>query len=248
MHLDPSLDRLTEQPRHRRRRSRQGGGVGARALAIFAGMLLIVLGFAIAIVGVLAGVISQGQLIALFNGTSPSAAPPPAAVAAVSAPAAVATESPEPAASPAPTAEQPPRVLRDEAFGDWRFVCIEAAGASTCSATQQLLVAETGAAVFVWRIAQDGHGGLVGIWQAPETVLLSAGLTLEAGTPQPIVMPFDSCGGGSCQVVANLAPDFLEALSGAASLSASVTLANGQHLTFPLSHDGIVDALAALRG
>jgi invasion protein IalB len=217
-------------------------------MGIASGVLLVVLGFAIAIIGVLAGVISQGQLIALFTGANPTVdpagLPPPAVAASVAAPQPAAEPAPQPAAA---ASVPPPRVLRDEVFGDWRFVCVEAAdAAATCSATQQLLVAETGAAVFIWRIAQDGHGGLVGMWQAPETVLLSAGLTLEAGTPQPIVMPFSSCGGGSCQVVANLAPDFLASLSAATKLSASVVLANGQPLTFPLSHDGIADALAAL--
>jgi len=217
-------------------------------MGIFAGMLLIVLGFAIAIVGVLAGVISQGQLIALFTGANPASIPPPSAVPQVSAAPAVEAEPPAPAATPVPPVAQQARVLRDETFGDWRFVCVEAAegAAATCSATQQLLVAETGAAVFVWRILQDGNGGLVGIWQVPETVLLSGGLTLEAGTPQPIVMPFVNCSGGSCQAVANLAPDFIEALSGTTTLSASVVLSNGQSMKFPLSPTGLADALAAL--
>jgi invasion protein IalB len=246
---DPSRDRLiepAEQPWPGRRRSKQGGGIGAWALNIFAGTLLIVLGFVIAVVGVLAGLISQGQLIAMFTGADPASAPPLSAPE-VSAPA-VEAESPATAATPVLPATQQARVLRDETFGDWRFVCVEAAegAAANCSAIQQVLVAETGAAVFVWRIVQEARGGLVGIWQVPETVLLAAGLTLDAGTPQPLVIPFESCGGGSCQVVANLAPDFIETLSGAETLSASVVLTNRQSLTIPLSPDGLADALAAL--
>jgi invasion protein IalB len=238
---DPRRDRLREPAEHRPR------GIGAWALDIFTGTLLIVIGFAIAVAGVLAGIISQAQLIALFSGADPASAPPSTASRQVSSPA-VEAVSPAPAATSGQPAGQPARVLRDETFGDWRFVCAEAAegATATCSATQQLLVAESGAAVFVWRIIQDGRGGLVGVWQVPETVLLAAGLTLNAGTPEPVVLPFDLCGGGTCQVIANLAPDFIETLSGAEALSASVVLANRQGLTFPLSPDGLDEALAAL--
>jgi len=186
----------------------------------------------------LAGLVSPGQLASLFAGAGAGPDLAPQQVAAP--PVAVAT--------PAEPAAQQARVLREETFGDWRFLCVEAVEGATpnCSATQQLRVAETGAAVFVWRIFQDGHGGLVGFWQVPETVLVSAGLTLDAGTSQPLVIPFESCGGGSCQVVANLAPDFIATLSGAKTLSASVVLANRQSLKFPLSPNGLADALAAL--
>jgi invasion protein IalB len=192
---------------------------------------------------VLAGVVAPGQLIAFVPATdNPPASVPPAD----SAPADTAASTPV-AGSGEPGA-QPARVTRDEAFGDWRFVCVEVkdGAAPSCSASQQLRVAETGNAVFIWRIAQDGRGGLVGIWRVPETVLLAGGLTLEAGTPQPIVIPFESCGGGGCQAVANLAPDFLAKLSAARTLSASVVLTNRQPLKFPLSATGLADALTAL--
>ncbi|HEV7275448.1 MAG TPA: invasion associated locus B family protein [Devosiaceae bacterium] len=227
-------------------RDKQGGGAGTWALGIFAGALLIVFGFAIAVVGVMEGVISQDQLRTLFTGENPgsapaSSAPEPVSPAVAGAPVASAT-------TPVLPPEQQARVLRDETFGDWRFVCLEARedAAPQCSVSQQLRVAESGAAVFVWRIVQDGRGGLVGIWQVPETVLLTAGLTLDAGAPEPLVIPFESCGGGSCRVVANLAPDFIETLSSAETLSASVVLTNRQALTFPLSANGIDEALAAL--
>jgi len=236
---DSDRDRLTEP-----QEKSGANGMGVWALRVLGGGLLILLGFAIAIVGVLAGLISQGQLMALFTGADPDAIARTAAAQQVS------TPLQEPAASgelPANPATEP-RVLRDETYGDWRFVCVEAVAgaAANCSATQQLRIAESGAAVFVWRIVQDGRGGLVGVWQVPETVMLSAGLTLDAGTAQPIVMPFETCGGGSCQVVANLAPDFITTLSGAETLSASVVLSDNQRLTFPLSAEGIFEALSAL--
>jgi invasion protein IalB len=238
---------LTEPEHVQRRRSRsgQGGGSGSGALNILSGLLLIVLGALIAVVvGVLTGVVSPGQLVGLSTGVEASAAPDPPPQPA----SAVETVAPVPAATPTPPADPQARVARDETFGDWRFVCLEPDEGATasCSASQRLRVAETGAAVFVWRIVQDGQGGLVGIWQVPETVLLAAGLTLDAGTPQPLTIPFESCGGGSCQAVANLAPDFIEKLSSAQTLSASVVLTNRQTVKFPLSPTGLPDALAAL--
>ena len=138
-------------------------------------------------------------------------------------------------------------MVHDQAFGDWRFVCVQAPDATeSCSAIQQLRVAETGAAVFVWRIMQDGRGGLVGIWQVPETVLHAAGLLLDAGTPQPVAIPFETCGDGSCQAMANLTPAFIEKLSSAKTLSASVILTNRKPLKFPVSPTGLVDAIRAL--
>jgi invasion protein IalB len=212
-------------------------------------VLLIVLGFLIAaVVGVLAGFVSPGQLVAPFTGAASASVSAPAVSQPAAAPA-VETASAALGATPALPAAKQPRMLREETFGDWRFFCVEAApvpAAPNCSAVQQLRVAETGAAVFVWRIVQDGHGGLVGVWQVPETVLLTAGLTLDAGTPKPLILPFESCGGGSCQVVANLASDFIQTLSATKTLSAAVVLTNRQSVKFPLSPNGLADALAAL--
>jgi invasion protein IalB len=230
-----------EEPWPERGLAKPRRGIGASLLGLLGSAALIVLGFAIAIVGVMAGVISRGQLLALFAGADPASLPPGAATQPASPPAVAAT-------SPAPAAQQARR-LRDETFGDWRFICIEgtAGAAPVCAATQQLLVAQSGAPVFVWRMVQDGQGGLVGIWQVPETVQLAAGLTLNAGTPQPVVLPFDSCGAGSCQVASKLTPDFIAALAATTTLSASAVLKNGQNVTFPLSPTGLADALAALR-
>lgn len=240
---DPSRDRLFEPTEHRQRR-----GFFAWVLSVLSAMFLVLLGFAVAIGGVLAGLISQGQLIALLGMDDPASVQATSAPREVSQPAGEA-ETVAAATTPAPqAAADEPRVLRDEIFGDWRLVCIQAAESATssCSAIQQLMVAETGAPIFVWRIAQNGQGGLVGLWQVPETVNLTAGLTLNAGTPQPVVIPFESCGGGSCVAVATLAPDFIETLSATETLSASVVLANQQDLTFRLSSTGLAEALLGL--
>ena len=237
---DPDRGRLNEARHDGRRSARRGAGLSG----ILMGALLILLGFLIAVaVGVLTGFISPEQLAAPFKGR---ALPPPSAV---SPPAAVEAASAGPAATPVVPATPQSRVTSEKTFGDWRFVCLETAPAATatCSAVQQLRVAETGAPVFVWRIAQDGHGGLIGLWQVPDTVLLAGGLTLDVGTAKPLVLPFESCGDGSCKVVANLAPDFIQALLNTKTLSASVALPNRKGLKFPLSANGLGDALVALQ-
>ena len=246
---EPDAGRSAFDARHAARTPAAKDGFAARLASILSALMLVLLGFLIAVaLGMFTGVLSPTQLVALVRGEdiSPAPVPTPSATAQDLAP-----ESPDgstPGAAAAGPAAQPARVLREETFGDWRFFCLEgAAGAApTCSAVQQLRVAETGAPVFIWRISQSGNGGLVGIWQVPETVLLSAGMTLDAGGPQPLVVPFESCGGGTCQVVANLAPDFIATLAAAETLSASVVLSNRQNLKFPLSSAGLADALAAL--
>ncbi len=219
----------------------QGRGSRTGLSGLLSGALLVLFGFLVAVLaGVVTGIVSLEQVAARFGGGDAVAALPAAegaaAVEATPAVAAVVPGTPE------------PRVLHEETFGDWRYFCVEGVQglAPVCTALQQLRVAETGAAVFVWRIVQDGRGGLVGIWQVPGTVRLSAGLTLDAGGPKPLVIPFESCGAGSCQVVGNLAPDFIETLSNAKTLSASLVLTNRENVKFPLSPKGLREALAAL--
>ena len=241
----PGGERLNEPSRRSDGRHSAHRG-GARLSGILTGGLLVLLGFLIAaLLGVVTGLISPGQLVTLFAGND--SAPPPALSAPATTTAAEAS-SPAPA-TPDVAATPQPRVVLEKTFGDWRFSCVETTQgvAPTCSAVQQLRVAETGAAAFIWRIVRDVNGGLVGIWQVPDAVLLTAGLTLDAGTPKPLIIPFESCGGGSCRVVANLAPDFIAALLGAKTLSAGVVLSNRQGVKFPLSANGLGDALVALQ-
>jgi invasion protein IalB len=209
-------------------------GILSSALLVMFGFLLAVLG------GVATGVVSLEQVAERLSGGVSTVDMAPAGT------------SPTVEATPvvaAPASDAPERrILHEETFGDWRYFCVEGAEgrAPVCTAMQQLRVAETGAAVFVWRIVQDGQGGLTGIWQVPPAVLLSAGLTLDAGGPMPLVIPFESCGAGSCQVVGTLAPDFIETLSNAQTLSASLMMMNRETVKFPLSPNGLSRALAAL--
>lgn len=188
------------------------------------------------------GILLPAQLVALVTGAGPAAVPGQAAVVEQAVPASPAT----PTTPATPAAVATPKVVREATFGDWRFYCVEASK-PICSIMQQLRVSDTGAAVFVWTMVQDGRGGLVGVWQVPETVQLSSGLSLDAGTPQPVVMPFEGCGNGSCRVMGNLTPGFIQALSDATTLSASVVLTNQQNVKFPLSAKGLKEALAELQ-
>ena len=235
---------LPEEPR----------GAGSRVLSAFLGVLLICLGALIAIaIGVFTGVVTPSDIQTLVAATRPSSAasvtqqrPAAAPVAAPAASQATTPAQAQPAA--AQSTPSTARVVKEQTFGDWRYVCVEAVPGATpnCSIMQQLKLADTDSVVFVWRIAQDGRGGLVGAWQVFAPVPLAAGLTLDAGTPQPLVMPYESCGNGSCQVTGNLTPDFIRAISAASTLSASVVLENRQSLKFPLSGNGLSAALAAL--
>jgi invasion protein IalB len=204
-------------------------------------------------VGISTGMISlPAALRAASTADAVSLAPPttPASTASAELVADKAVVSPAAVSAPAaaPPAGAQPKTTRQEDHGDWRLTCVQAPAASapSCSIMQKLVDSKSGNPLFIWRIAQDGKGGFVGIWQTPEIVLLTRGLTLDAGTPKPIVVPFESCGNGACQVVANLTPDLLAALSKATALSASFVLNDGQQLKLPVSPKGLADAIAAL--
>jgi len=88
---------------------------------------------------------------------------------------------------------------------------------------------------------------LVGIWRTPNSVLLHQGIKLDAGTPEPIVIPFETCGGGLCQAVVKLNEDFIKALSTAQKATATIVPVGGDPVTLTLSVNGLADGLAALR-
>lgn len=222
---------------------------GSRFSTIFSHLALFVLGaLAAATAGFVSGVVPPGRLEALLAGT---AAVPPAPQAAITSPAAAtltsqATVLPVEAGDALVNASGAGKPVRDESIGDWRLTCMAADGAESCSALQQLRLAETGAAVFMWRISQSDTGELVSLWQVPEDVQLGAGMMLSAGTPKPIVMPYDSCGGGSCRVVGNLSEAFVKVLAEQQAISVSVVLQDGRPLAFPVSAKGLSAVLTAL--
>jgi len=202
-------------------------------LTIAVTVLILASAFAAAVYFGLISVTSQGAQVAA------SSAPPPPQAAA---PAASAT--PQPAGAPAAPQLQ---IIRQKNFGDWIYGCVEQPQTKElrCFINQSLSNGEN--LVFFWRIMQDGKGGLANIWQTPQAVQLNRGIALDAGTPEPVVIPYQSCGNGRCGAVANMTPEYVAILSNAEKLVASVFARNGQKVDMPLSVNGLADGLAALQ-
>lgn len=133
-------------------------------------------------------------------------------------------------------------------FGDWRFSCLEDGDRRRrCAIVQQHANQETQRPVFAWQIFRNADGGLVGIWQTPQQVLLNRGLRIEIPDKDPIVIPFENCNDTSCVATANLASGFLQTLETAESISVTFVLRNQQAVQLAISTDGLADGLAALQ-
>lgn len=153
----------------------------------------------------------------------------------------------------APQPQQQPQqpqlnIVKNEPIGDWVYFCVQPPNGDPvrCAISQQLNNADTGAGVFIWRIIQDGSGGYAGEWETPTGVVVGRGIVLDAGTRQPVTIPFQACTQTGCIATASLAPDFLEAV--ARSPQANVTLfpIGAQPVRLNLSVNGLAQALAAL--
>jgi invasion protein IalB len=211
------------------------------------------LGFLVALV-----VVASGLGAAMYMGAVSTAQPQRTAQAEESAP--VPRVAPGPAPAPAggaaPAATAPgdattpqPKVTKKETYGDWIYSCVELPdnGATPCAIAQQISNAQTKQTVFLWRINQDGKGGFVSIWQTPTDIFVGRGLTIDAGTPKPLVIPFQICTTRGCQAAANVEPGFLETLGKAEKATATLYLINGQPVTINVSVKGLPDALAQLQ-
>lgn len=145
-------------------------------------------------------------------------------------------------------AEAQAKVVARETFGDWIHICEERAadGQRRCAISQQLSDANTKRDIFMWRIAQNGEGGLVSTWITPEGVLLYRGVTITLGTPRPIVVPFETCLRGRCRASANLSEDVVKAFEAAEEVMATIVRADGRSLTLPISVKGLAEGLSAL--
>jgi invasion protein IalB len=204
------------------------------------------------LIGFLAGLaaVAVGLGAAMYVGAVRPAQLQPAAPAEAPAAAArpVAGTAPASTAPAQPTALQP-KVVKQENYGDWLYTCIEAPGGgkAVCSVSQKILRADTKQAVFLWRIDSDNKGGFVATWQTLTDIFVGRGLTIDAGTPKPLVVPFQLCTSLGCQAAAAAQPDFLDALSKAKTATATLYLLNGKSLTINVSVKGLPDALAQLR-
>jgi invasion protein IalB len=183
----------------------------------------------------------------------------PSGVAIVQ-PAAAASTVPTPAPRPTPDAKatptspapnapaNAPKVTNKKTYGDWIYTCLNFPNAQVrCSIEQTLSSSETKKPVFQWRIAQDGKGGLVGIWQTPTGVLVNRGMVLDVGTPKPIVIPFEYCAPGGCEAIGNLAADFLATLAKTEKASATLYGRDGKPNNYLFSVKGLSAGLAALK-
>ncbi len=209
------------------------------------------------VIGFLAGLVAvaAGLGAAMYTGAISTAQPGPTAQADqamptprpkpsdTQPPGAVAPGTKQPATTP------PPKVVKQENYGDWLYSCVEVPdnGGTACAISQRIARADTKQAVFLWRINQDGKGGFVSVWQTPTDILVGRGLTIDAGTPKPLVIPFELCTSRGCQAGANVDPSFLDALGKADKATAKLFLINGQSVTIKVSVKGLSDALAKLR-
>jgi invasion protein IalB len=191
--------------------------------------------------------VTTAAAVALFTGAISIAQQPPIPTPNPGAPAAAQTAAP--AAGGQQQQRPQPRVTKQETYGDWAYVCLESPQDKSvrCSITQQLADEKSKQGIFSWRIAQDGKGGMVGIWQTPPQVLLNRGITIDAGSPKPISVPYERCGQRSCRAVAALAPDYIETLTKAEKAIATIVLRNGKAVNLPLSIKGLADGLAVLK-
>ncbi len=158
------------------------------------------------------------------------------------------------AASPEEAAEKeapkpPVTVLRGQPIGDWIFNCgmNPQTSKKQCTIEQQLTDQKTKSVVFSWLIGNDGSGHLVAVWQTPTGVLINRGVVVSVGAEKPVAVPYTSCLTGHCEAIANLAPDFIEKLAGAASATATIYTAAGKGLTFRLSVNGLAKAIDAVK-
>ena len=193
-----------------------------------------------AVIGLLV-VISGGLIAAIAMGAF---TPKPARVAA-------APQSQQPARpqSPAPPARPQLQITKQATYGDWIYTCVKAptGGETRCAISQQLSDAKTKQPLFMWRIAQDGKGGLVGEWETRSGVLVDRGIVMETGTEKPVTIPFQACLPQACTAVAKLTPEVIAAIGKAQSASATVFPAGGKPVKLGLSVKGLSDALAALQ-
>lgn len=141
-------------------------------------------------------------------------------------------------------------VTKRATYGDWIYTCAKLPNTAEtrCGIVQQLSDTKTKAPVFLWRIAQDGKGGMVAEWQTRSGVMVNRGIVLDIGDNKPTTIPFEACLPTGCRAVTNLSPEIIDGLAKAPKATATVFpvgASSGVQLT--LSVKGLPDALAALK-
>jgi len=234
---EPRLEDDDRRPQRRRQKSGRG------AVGLLIGVILVLV------------VVGAGLAIMFFNGAISTAQPTAETAAAVPtptlrpAPPAAATGTVAPAATGDQPATDKPVVLKQTTYGDWIYACVKrpsSDGAPICTITQTLSEAKTKAPLFIWRMQQSDKG-LVAEWQTRTGVMVDHGIVLDAGNGKPVTIPFQLCTPGGCQAVANLAADFVDTLTKAPKVTATVFPIGSKGILLALSTKGLPDALGALK-
>lgn len=135
-----------------------------------------------------------------------------------------------------------PRENGRQVIGDWIYACDTA----HCFIRQNLHYPGATPVDAAWRIEADGKGGLMSVWTTPTNLIVRRGLQLDVGSGKSIVVPFESCSERSCEIRANLAPDFIAILRQASRLAAGVTFRNDRNFAFEFSPKSFTLALDRL--
>ncbi len=134
-----------------------------------------------------------------------------------------------------------------EAIGDWIYDCpATLTDGRDCTLSQQVSDAD-GAVAFSWVISIDPMGRFSAKWQVATGIMVNRGIVLDAGTPQPIRLPYAFCVSGYCEASANLAEDFVTTLSTITGATATVQPVEGQALFYVISTRGLADGLRTMR-
>ena len=144
--------------------------------------------------------------------------------------------------------ESPAEIRIGQPIGAWDYSCTdEPASARQCSISQSITEGANGSLAFAWTITADPEGNMSAVWRTRTGVKVSRGIIIEAGTPKPIVLPYEDCTPRFCLSRANLAPDFVTTLKSATTARATITSVNGAAMTFQIDTDGLADGLTLLQ-
>jgi invasion protein IalB len=134
-------------------------------------------------------------------------------------------------------------------IGAWIYHCDldQPGSARQCSISQAITDGPQGPVTFLWTISSDPEGNLSSSWRTRTGVKVNRGIVLEAGTPKPVVIPYQECTPQYCTSRANLAADFVATLSGITAARATITTVEGASIIFDIDVDGLADGLRLLQ-
>ena len=133
-------------------------------------------------------------------------------------------------------------------FGDWRYDCEQQTTGVTprCFIVQAITRPESKNPLFVWRITRRNNGEYVSTVQTPTNVLMEKGLVITVDDDRNYPIPFEQCYPDGCLSEASLAPDFLDIMMGAHSLSVIVYTLNGKGVRIVFGTEGLARAMSVL--